>query len=208
MSEIIITPLKPEYAAPLAAIQRASFPTLDAAELLQEKHILKHYELFPEGNFVALVDGRVVGMGSGFLTHFDFENYQHRFSDIIAGGYFTNHDPNGCWYYGGDISVHPDYRRRGIGSRIYEARKGVVRRLNRKGIVAGGFMPGYGSYRDKLSIPDYVAGVVAGEIYDSTLSFQLHQGFTVRGLLENYMEDSASDNCAALIVWENPDYQP
>jgi predicted N-acetyltransferase YhbS len=208
MSEIIITTLKPEYAPALAAIQRASFPTLDPAELLQVKHFLKHYELFPEGNFVALVDGQPVGLGAGFLTNFDFENCQHRFSDMIAGGFFTNHDPDGDWYYGGDISVHPDYRRRGIGARLYAARKDVVKRLNRKGIVAGGFLPGYIRYKGKISVPDYVAGIVAGEIYDSTLSFQLSQGFTVRGMLENYMEDSASDHWAALIAWENPDYRP
>ena len=50
--------------------------------------------------------------------------------------------------------------------------------------------------------------VVAGEIHDSTLSFQLRRGFDVRGLLEDYIQDEASDNWATLIVWENPNYQP
>jgi hypothetical protein len=33
----------------------------------------------------------------------------------------------------------------------------------------------------------------------------MKQGFEVRGLLENYLEDSASDNWATLIFWPNPD---
>ena len=53
----------------------------------------------------------------------------------------------------------------------------------------------------------YVDQVVAGALYDSTLSFQLGRGFAVRGLLEDYIEDDASDNWATLIVWLNPSYR-
>ena len=49
--------------------------------------------------------------------------------------------------------------------------------------------------------------MVAREIWDSTLSFQLKNGFTVRGMLENYIEDGASDNWATLICWKNPAYR-
>jgi hypothetical protein len=45
--------------------------------------------------------------------------------------------------------------------------------------------------------------VVAGELQDPTLTFQMSHGFEVRGLLENYLEDEADDGWAALIVWEN-----
>jgi hypothetical protein len=36
---------------------------------------------------------------------------------------------------------------------------------------------------------------------------QLRNGFEVRGMLENYIEDTNSDNWAALIFWPNPEYQ-
>lgn len=207
-SPVEIVTIKPEYAAALEQLQRDCFPTLGEQELMRADHFLKHCELFPEGNFVAIADGRVVGLGSGFLTDFNFDHPDHTFMEIIAGGYFTNHDPNGDWYYGSDISVHPDYRRRGIGSMLYEARKDIVRKRNRKGIVAGGLIPGYAAYKDRLNPHEYVDQVVAGEIYDSTLSFQLRHGFEVRGLLEDYIEDAASDNWSTLIVWQNPAYQP
>ena len=58
-----------------------------------------------------------------------------------------------------------------------------------------------------MSVAEYVDKVVAGALFDSTLTFQLKMGFEVRGLLENYIEDSASDNWSTLIVWDNPEYR-
>ena len=206
--EIKIDTLRPKYAKALEQLQRDCFPTLAEDELMLEEHFLNHCRLFPEGNFVALSGKQVVGLGSGFLIDFDFAHAQHSFQENIDGGYYSNHDPSGDWYYGGDISVHPDYRRRGIGSMLYQARKDVVQALNRKGIVAGGLIPDFVNYKTRFTAQEYVDRVVAGEFYDSTLSFQIGRGFMVRGMLRDYIDDSASDNWATLIVWENPTFRP
>ncbi|MBK7896941.1 MAG: GNAT family N-acetyltransferase [Candidatus Promineifilaceae bacterium] len=207
MNETIeITTIRPEFAPALADLQRACFPTLGEQELMKEKHFLKHCEIFPEGEFVVLVNGRVVALGSGFFYSFDFDDPRHTFHEIIAGGYYTNHEPDGDYYYGADISVHPDFRGRGIGRLLYNARKELVIQTNRKGIVAGGVLPGYPKYRGQLTIPEYVDKVVAGNLFDPTLTMQLRNGFQVKGLLKNYIDDSNSDNWAALIVWQNPHY--
>ena len=207
LQDIRIETIRAHHASALEQLQRDCFPTLAADELMREEHFLSHCRLFPEGNFVALYQGHVIGLGSGFLIDFDFNHAQHSFQEIIDGGFYTQHDPDGDWYYGGDISVHPSFRRRGVGSMLYEARKEIVTRLNRRGIVAGGLIPGFADYKATMSPSDYVRRVVNGEIYDSTLSFQQGRGFVVRGLLEDYIEDEASDNWATLIVWENPAYQ-
>lgn len=204
---IRIETIKPAYAPALEQLQRACFPTLSKSELMRAEHFLNHCRLFPEGNFVAVSGDQVIGLGSGFLIDFDFDQAQHSFQEIIDGGFYGKHDPAGAWYYGGDISVHPEFRRRGVGSRLYAARKKVVREMNRRGIVAGGLIPGFANCKQSMSPREYVDRVIAGGIYDSTLSFQLRQGFSVRGLLEDYIEDEASDNWATLIVWENPAYR-
>jgi GNAT superfamily N-acetyltransferase len=204
---IRIETIKPRHARPLEQLQRDCFPTLDDNELMREEHFLNHCRLFPQGNFVAICADRIIGLGSGFLIDFDFAHAQHSFQEIIAGGFYSNHDPEGDWYYGADISVHPDFRRRGAGSLLYEARKGLVMAKKRRGIVAGGLIPGYAAYKSRMTPGKYVERVVAGAIYDTTLSFQLGRGFEVRGLLEEYIEDAASNNWATLIVWENPSYQ-
>lgn len=203
--DIRLETIKPEHAKALEALQIACFPTLAAHERMLEAHFLSHCHVFPEGNFVALDGERVVGLGSGFLTDFDLEHPNHTFWEMIDGGFYTHHDPAGTWYYGGDISVHPDYRGAGVGNRLYDARKSLVRRMDRRGIVAGGMLPGYAAHRGELTVQAYTDRVVAGELFDPTLSFQLRNGFQVRGLLENYLDDEASDGWATLIVWENPD---
>ncbi|MEZ4865291.1 MAG: GNAT family N-acetyltransferase [Caldilineaceae bacterium] len=208
MSTIVVTTLQPEHFAPLTELQQICYPTLGSHELMTVAHFASQYRIFPKGQIVVLVDGDVVGQGSGFFIDFDFDHPNHTFSGICAGFYFTSHDPTGDYYYGADISVHPDYRGRGIGGRIYAARQALVRRYNRRGIVAGGLIPGYVHYKAAMTPHAYVDRVVAGELYDPTLSFQLRNGFRVRGMIENYIEDAASDNWSTLIEWVNPDYQP
>ncbi|HLU82945.1 MAG TPA: GNAT family N-acetyltransferase [Trueperaceae bacterium] len=213
---IRIVPAEPEHAEALAELQRLVFPNLAAADLMTAAHFRQHQLVFAAGEFVALAadapDGtplgyeKVVGLGSGFLTDFDLDDGAHTFSEMIAGGTYAGHQPDGDWYYGADISVHPDYRRLGIGKLLYEARKSLVRQSGRRGIVAGGQLPGYPEHKARLTVADYVAAVVAGELRDPTLSFQLDNGFEVVGLIEGYMEDEYTDDWATLIVWRNPDY--
>lgn len=205
MSTITITTIQPAYFAQLEQLQYTCYPTLATHELMQVAHFASQYRIFPEGQIVVLAGERVIGQGSGFFIDFDFAQPSHRFKEICDNFFFTRHDPKGAYYYGADISVHPAYRGQGIGKQIYAARQAVVRRFKRRGIVAGGLIPGYAAYKGRLSVPEYVERVVAGDLQDPTLSFQLRNGFRVRGLLENYIEDSASDNWSTLIEWVNPD---
>ena len=205
MSEVRIVNLEPHLAAELEQIELTCFPMANPDDLLSKEDIEAYARTFPEGYFVALVDGRAVGMGAGIYLDFDFENPQHTIASITGEHQCGNHDPDGEWYYGTDITVLPEYRGRGIGGMLYEKRKGLVVRDGKRGIIAGGSLPGYFDHKATMPIQDYVDRVVAGELTDPTLTFQMSHGFEVRGLLENYLEDEADDGWAALIVWENPD---
>lgn len=194
----------------LAQMQRAIFPTLTDEELLQTEHYLRHLELFAEGQFTALAHlhdkWMVAGSTSTFRIHWEALHQPHTFLEIIDNGWFGHHTPRGEWLYGGDLSVHPDYRGLGLGSKLYNARRELVRRLNLRGEVAGGMLPGYDRHRHHLSIEAYVRRVVAGELRDPTLSVQLRNGFVVKGILYDHITDPRADNCATLIVRENPYY--
>jgi GNAT superfamily N-acetyltransferase len=178
---ITIENTRPEHFAQLERHQQICFPTLS-----------------PE---------RVVGQSSTFRYNVDFEHPQHTFYEVMGAGYFTNHEPNGAYLYGADTSVHPDYRKLGIATKLYDARKQLVRRLNLKGMVAGGMVPGYRHYRAAMSLEAYVDQVVRGELHDPTLTPQLRNGFVVRGILHNYLNDAELGNDATLIVWDNPEYR-
>ena len=156
------------------------------------------------------VDGqeRVVGSASAFRTNFNFDEIQHTFLEAVADGWLTNHDPNGEWLYGADVSVHPDYRGRHIGRRLSEARQQLVFELNLRGEIAGAMLPGYHYHRARLrSVAQYILRVKQGHLFDPTLSMQLKNGFRVRGVLYDHITDPRSNNTATLIVRENPHYQ-
>ena len=163
-------------------------------------------EAFPEGNFVVLDGDKAIGMGLGLFVEFDFEHTDHRLSDILGEDGVENHSIDHPWYYGTDISVHPAYRGRGVGRQLYELRKGCVRKFNKKGIVAGGVIPGYRNHKAEMSAEDYVAKVVAGDLYDPTTTFQIENGFEVLGVLSGYVDDSSVDGYSTLIRWDNTDY--
>jgi len=201
MGDIVITNTQAEHIPQLVELQIVCYPTLADTSRLKAPHFESHLRIFPEGQWVALDGARVIGMSAGFRLTFDFEQPHHTFDEIIGFGYFTHHDPQGQHFYGADVSVHPEYRRRGISRRLYDARKDYVRRHGMRGIVTGAMLPGFAQHKASLDAPTYVARVVAGELFDPTLSVQLRQGFRVRGLLPNYLPDTASDGWAALIEW-------
>ncbi len=206
MSELRYENLTAELAPQCAALELRAFPHADPTDLLSEADIRAYADTFPEGFFVCLDGDRVVGQGAGIFLDFDFDHPQHSITEVTGEHQCGNHDPAGEWYYGTDIVVDPEYRRRGIGRRLYELRKDLVVRFNRKGIIAGGYMPGFADHKHELSAADYIRKVDAGELYDPTLTFQKQNGFRLLDALENYISDEATDSWSALIVWDNPEY--
>jgi len=199
-SGVVIASTRPEHAGPLAALQELCFPTLAPEQRFVAAHYLKHLELFPEGQFVALDGGRVAGGTSTCRLHFDFDHVGHTFDDIIQGGWLTAHEPDGDWLYGADISVHPDHRGRGLARGLYAARQDAVRRLGLKGQVTAGMMRGYGAVKDRMSAEEYYRGLRDGTVNDPTLSAQMKIGFELCRLLPRYVHDPTCDDYAVLIV--------
>jgi hypothetical protein len=69
--------------------------------------------------------------------------------------------------------------------------------------VAGGALPGFQHHAGRMSVDAYIAEVVAGRIFDPTLSVQLKNGFAVRDVLRDYVDGGALvGNDATMLVWE------
>jgi len=196
--------------AALEALELQAFPSADHEDLYNESELVALTREFPEGSVVGFDgDERIepIAVGLGVRTHFDFENPQHNLKDFFADSESeSGDDPTGPWYYGTDIVVRPDYRRRGIGRELYDLRKQICSELNLAGIVAGGVIPGYAEHKDSMTADEYIARVSAGELYDPTLTFQIENGFEAPCALANYLRDPEVDNYASLIVWHNPSY--
>ena len=206
MAELRYQNLSEEWAPACRKLELSVFEHANPDDLIGEDDFRAYARTFPQGFFLCLDGDQLVGQAGGIFLDFDFDNPQHTIVEITGEHQCGNHDPDGDWYYGTDIAVSPDYRRRGIGGKFYELRKGLAQRHNKRGIIAGGHMPDFVNHKADMSAAEYVDRVARGELYDATLTFQLQNGFTIRGVLENYIEDEATDGWSALIVWENPDF--
>src|ERR1035437_1758196 len=126
-SGLIIQNTGPEHVQQLEELQKIVFPTLSADEHIRAVHYLRHLEIFPEGQFVITDNDHVIGMTTTMRTNFDFANYNHTFAETIAGGWLSNHNPNGDWLYGLDMGILPAYRGLGLARILYRARQEVAK---------------------------------------------------------------------------------
>lgn len=193
----------------LAELNRKAYPGGDASNIVwREGHLRSHLGYFPEGQLVAELDGRIVGACSSLIVAFGTDPLRpHTFAGITDGGFFHNHDRNGDTLYGADVYVAPDMRRMGVASALYEGRRRLCRHLNLRRILAGGRLPGYSAHSAHMSAEEYVRQVESGTLEDPVLEFQMREGFSVRGVLKNYLNDPDSAHCASLIEWLNPDHR-
>ncbi len=187
-------------------LQKKCFPNMEPWKIVQ---LESHLEIFPEGQFCVEYEGQIIGSCSSLIVNFDEYDDQHTWDEITDEGYITNHDPEGYNLYGMEVMVDPEFRRMKIGRRLYEARKDLARNLNLKSIIIGGRIPNYFNYADRYTPRQYVEEVMLHNIYDSVLTFQVMNGFTLKRINKNYLEDDkASMKYATLMEWNNVDYQP
>lgn len=205
---VTIAPTGIQDCESLAALQPIVFPMLHPSEYLTAEHYRNHLRVFPEGQFVARIDGCPVGSTSTLRINFDFSHPQHDFNHVSDYGWINDHNPDGEWLYGIDVNVHPAFQRHGIGSRLYAARTALVERLNLSGQIAGGLLPGYPRYAKLMSVQAYCRKIVRGELVDPTLTAQLKNGFRLVRVLDNYLLCADGSTCAAtLIMKENRFYK-
>ena len=205
-NKIIVRHTRSSDIKPLVDLQRRVYPEIPS----WRKDLLSHQlEVFPQGQIVAERDGELVGAASALVVLWDEWLEGHNWKEITARGSFDTHNPQGHTLYGAEVFVHPQMRGAGIGHALYRARRKLCKRLNLKRIMACGRLPGYHLYADQMPVELYAQKVVWGDIHDTVLSFQLHEGFNFCGTVADYIpEDHDSMGYASLIVWLNPRYDP
>ncbi|WP_257667632.1 carbon-nitrogen hydrolase family protein [Parapedobacter tibetensis] len=173
------------------------------------KNIVDLTNLFPEGQLCVAVDGKVVASALSIIVDSKITDSGDSYYEIIDHGKFSKHDMEGDVLYGIEVFVHPEFRELRLGRRLYDARKELCEEMNLKGIIAGGRIPNYHKYADKLSPRQYIEKVKRKEIYDATLTFQLSNDFHVKKILKDYLPgDTESRAYATLLEWNNIYYEP
>lgn len=203
MNEITYTTLRDELRQPVADLLLHCFPTMPPHEQYDIDDLGQYAALFPEGGVIALDGDRVVGMGLGIFMDVEPNNLPPTEEELMYTDHKLLHDPDGDYYYGCDLAVHPDYRGRGIAREIYVRRKALVTDHNKKGFYAAAVLPGFENHKANMDAKTYTDKVSAGELFDPTLSVQLRNGFHVVKVLHKFFTFPKSDDWSALILWEN-----
>jgi len=174
----------------------------------KEYHISRLIDIFPDGQILITVNGKIAGCALSILLDYDKYGDQHTYREITRNFTFKSHDPLGDTLYGIDVFVIPEYRGLRLGRRLYEYRKQLCERMNLKGITFGGRIPSYHEYSEELSPKEYIEKVKAREIHDAVLNFHLSNDFQPVKVLKGYLDgDSDSREYAVLLKWYNIYYE-
>ncbi|WP_236784651.1 GNAT family N-acetyltransferase [Alteribacter salitolerans] len=186
----------------LLTIQKEAFPPPFPEELWWSKdQIRSHIETFPEGAMIAEIDGEPAGSATALMILFDGK--PHTWDEVADEGYIArSHNRKGDSLYGIDVCVRPEFRGKGVAKALYEARKSLVEKLKLTRFMAGCRIPGYHKHADRLSPQDYMVEVRNGRIDDLVLSFMIRQGMTPVQVMENYLDDEESKDCAVIVEWK------
>ena len=174
----------------------------------REKQIQTLLKKFPEGQVVVKINGNIAGCALSIIVKEETIEQPHTYKEITGDFSFSTHNAEGTFIYGIDVFVAPEYRGLRLGRRLYDYRKELCENLNLKGIVFGGRMPNYHKHADVLSPRQYIEKVKNKEIEDHVINFQLSNDFRPVRVLKNYLlGDSASNEYAILLRWDNIYYQ-
>ncbi len=193
--------MEPCHFAGVIELQELAFPPpFDQDLLWKEEHLVAHTTKFPEGQIVALFGPRVVGSCSNSILDSPWFDLGLPWKEMVGGYSIDTFNPSGKTLFGLDISVHPDYRRTGIGKSLYDHRKSLVCNLE------------FERYATTCRLPDFeLSGCSDVHTYgkevcdqvrsDRTLTPLLRYGLTMISVLENHWDDPESGNSAARFEW-------
>lgn len=171
------------------------------------EQIESQLEVFPEGQLCIEIDGRLVASSSSLILEFDPALEWHNWKGVADSGFIRNHKPKGDTLYGIEIMVHPEFRGMKLSRRLYDARKELCRNKNLARMIIGGRIPGYHEHADEISAREYIEKVVEKNLYDPVLTAQIANGFSVQGLIADYLpSDTVSRGYATFLEWKNLDY--
>lgn len=177
-------------------------------DLLYDRRIFEHqFRQFPEGQFLAELDGKIVGYACSIMVQLDDAADYYTYAEITGSGSFTTHNPSGDTLYGADIGVLPEYRGQKIASQLYAARKRLVKRYNLRRMVAHGRIPGFKAHAGKLTAEEYIQKVMEKKLSDPALNAHLRAGYQVKKVLIDFVHDRASLNYSTWLEMPNPGYE-
>lgn len=165
-------------------------------------------KLFPQGFYVALMDGRVMGVTTSEIIPYDSAHPVEKWEAVTDNGWIAKtHTPQGNALYVVSVGVSPLAGGKGIGSQLVQAQKKLVQELKLDCLVLGARCPGYGQAKyDAVKVEDYVCLQRDDkQLEDPELRFYTRNGLSVVKPILRYMdEDPESRHYGIVMEWRNP----
>lgn len=156
------------------------------------KQLKNRIETFPEGLFGVYQGDHLIGMASSQIIEFDPEATCYSWIKLTANGWISRtHRPDSNCLHCVSICVHPDFRNRGIGTILNQARLDLAARLNLRYVLTDTRLPGLADYlkRHNITTPqEYIDAIIKDEIREPAVHMYLRLGFKPLGLIANCME--------------------
>jgi len=199
---ITIRNARPEEAERLATIEAQCWPADTAANAEQFASRLR---IHPEGQWVAELDGRVVGVSvsqritEAFLLREPVR--EDRLTD--SGSFARSHDPDGDIYQLITVSVAPEGRGFRLGRRLVDRQLASARGLPSVRRIVGFTRPAGFHRHPDMTIEDYIAlRDDGGRWVDAVLDFHLRAGARVVSVHPGYRPaDEAARGYGVLIEY-------
>lgn len=206
--KIIVRHWKPEDIPAIVECHKAAYSDYPPGSQYDERIYTMQMNAFPQGQFLAEIDGKVVGYATTIIVQLDDTANWYTYSEITGKSTFSTHTPSGDTLYGADIAVHPDYRGQGVAGAIYIPRKKLLKRYNLRRMIAYGRIPGYKQYAGRMTADEYVEAVAKGELKDPALVAHLKAGYSVKRIMIDFFGDRSSMDYCTLLEMPNPDFNP
>jgi len=173
-----------------------------------EEMFRSRIETFHEGVLVAEIQNTIVGDVVAEIIYYDLENPPKTWYEATDNGFIKKtHQLNGNVLFGVDLTVSPNRRESGIGSKLLMEVAKLTIRKNLKFGVLGGRLPSYYKYYKDMNVDEYVnKRTETGEYLDPELRFYHNANLKIGKPLPNYFNDPQSMNYGIQLIWENPFY--
>lgn len=196
-----VRPMRLEDYAALRALHRQAEPWHEAPTLRQ---VESRRHAFPEGQLVAVCDGRVAGIFGSLVVPWDPDAGATR-SSLTGDGHFTAHDADAGTLYVAEMFIEAGKRNVAVSRALFQAGRKICRRMNLRRMTTTTRLEGYAEGTPER----YAMRVVWGDVADAAMRLRMALGFEYCGILHGFMpENSASRGHAALFAWLNPIYAP
>jgi ribosomal protein S18 acetylase RimI-like enzyme len=166
-------------------------------------------EVFPEGFFLAFVDSKLAGVSTSEIINLNPWTPPTSWEQTTDEGYIRRtHRNDGNTVYVVSIGVSDWAQGRGLGTKLLDAQKRLVKEKGLRYLALGSRIPGYREYHSAnpaITAQEYAKMADANnEPLDPEVRFYARCGFEIAKVAPNYMgDDPESENYGVVMIWEH-----